>query len=106
MTGGTKYSNCKVYTWVDWWSMSFYADFTILTNGMDRIDAIRNPTYSVNALYRATSTYSFTIGKKYETAGNPAWARYTQQFTSSGGTATKWVGIWVGGNSWGQNDAG
>ncbi len=103
--GGKQYTGCEVYTWVGWWSMSFKADFTIVTNGRDRIDAIRDAKYSVDAFHRATSSYSFTIGKKTEDAQGAAWARYTQGFTATTGDATKWVGIWVGGDTWGQNNA-
>lgn len=52
-----------------------------------------------DAFHRATSSYSFTIGKKTEDAQGAAWARYTQGFTATTGDATKWVGIWVGGDT-------
>jgi hypothetical protein len=106
VTGGTKYSNCKVYTWVGSWSMSFYADFTIKNGSTpDSINAIRNWAWSWGGPVSQQS-YTFAIGQATENSSGPAWARYTGVFTGPLiGTKTEWVGLWVGGNSYGQNNS-
>lgn len=103
VSGGTKYTGCKIYVWVGTWSMSFQADFTIKSNGYDSINPIYNRAWSWGGPV-SESSHTFVIGQATENASGAAWARYTGVFTGPLiGTKTQWVGLWVGGNSYGEN---
>lgn len=103
ISGGTKYTGCKIYVWSGVWSMSFYADFTIKSSGYDSIDRVYNRAWSWGGPV-SESSYTLSIGQKTESASGSAWARYTGTFTGALiGTRTQWVGLWVGGNTYGYN---
>ncbi|QAY58630.1 hypothetical protein ET475_00495 [Microbacterium protaetiae] len=106
VTGGMKYTNCKICTWVGAWSMSFHADFTIKTSAPDTINAVRDWAWSWGGPVSQTS-HTLAIGQATENSNGAAWARYTGTFTGPLiGTKTEWVGLWVGGNSYGDNHSG
>lgn len=107
ITGGYKYTNCKIFTWVGSWSMSFYADFTIKSgSAADSINSVRNWAWSWGGSVTQTS-HNLSIGQATENSNGPAWARYTGVFTGPLiGTKTEWVSLWVGGNSYGEKHSG
>ena len=69
---------CKVDFWYGLVSMSFYASFTYVTPGYDRIDEVWGATYTIGGACSTNRNY-FGIQKKYENAYGPARARLEVQ---------------------------
>lgn len=74
VSGGYKYSGCEVYTWVGSISMSFHASYTILSNGLDKINSVSGQNISA-PLYDLTG-WTLKITRTTENSTGPAMARY------------------------------
>lgn len=76
ITGGKKYSNCWVDTWVGTIAMSFYATFDIFTNGKDVIRSVYGGAYSLGP-YLEVKKETLKIDRVTEISGSsPAQASY------------------------------
>lgn len=78
---------CKVDFWYGLVSMSFYASFTYVTPGYDRIDDVWGAAYTIGGACSTNLNY-FGIQKKYENAYGPARARLEVQAQACGGYST------------------
>lgn len=74
VTGGTKYTGCKVYYWQGSIAMSFFVTYTILTSGNDKINSVWGENTS--APFYGQSNASLSISRATESASGPALARY------------------------------
>ena len=101
VSGGKKYYDCEVYTWVGTWSLSFTADYTIKTSGNDSINRVDDEAVSMtgwsvdkeklvitrateNSVAKATARYSVT--RSQNIAGYPIRVE------------SKWIQLNVGAN--------
>ncbi|GAB3142458.1 hypothetical protein [Marisediminicola antarctica] len=71
-------TGCKVDFWYGLVSMSFYASFTYVTPGYDRIDEVWGARYTIGGAC-STNRNFFGIQKKYENVYGPARARLEVQ---------------------------
>lgn len=74
VTGGTKYTGCKVYYWQGSIAMSFFVTYTIFTSGNDKINSVWGENTS--APFYGQSNASLSISRATEGASGPALARY------------------------------
>ncbi len=99
VTGGKKYSNCYIYTWVGTLSASFRADYIIYTSKPDTITAKREAHWS---FAYGTEVYNkeFKTIRATENASGPACVEIRADYKVAGfplGYAA--LRLYVGGNT-------
>ncbi len=91
VSGGTRYNNCKVFTWVGTIAGSFYADYVIYTNRPDTITGYRGASFSTAPGTEAYNV-SFTRPRATENSNGPAYVQLRCDY--------KVLGTYIGYASW------